>query len=784
MLESRMPRTPGNFGDYVVLGEIGRGASGVVYQAVQTRLNRPVALKILRAGLAHDEHARHRFMREAEAAASLHHPRIVPVFEAGAVDGELFMSMKAFAGGSLAERLSERSYEPREAALLLVELARATQFAHARGVLHRDIKPGNVLLDEQGAPFLGDFGIAKMLESTEGATALTAIIGTPSYLPPEVAAEGAHAATIASDIYGLGAVLYEMLAGRPPYPGKEPLAILRRIGSEDVIPPRAARLLDEGQRRRPVSETPVPEDLEVVCLRCLERIPSRRYQTAQDLAEELERFLNGEPIQARPIGPAGRAWRWCRRNRTLAAAGALILALVSGFSWHNWRTIRELRRTAPAFASEAQSLLDRGEPELALRSLRFARRLQPHNTEYLRSEGRLLQTLMRPAEAREAFASAFRLAPGDPEAIENLRLCEELMAYSPAARPPTPGGVERLYAALLEQGRVPEALWVARHIGRMEDASLERWRAHLSRNGVPGSLRHSPDGGLEFDAGGADLASLVAFRGMPLTRMNLGRTRIVDLGPLRGMPLRWLNLEGTAVSDLEPLRQLKLESLNLTHTRVGSFAPLKGMPLQYLVAQRVPVRDLTPLAGMPLRYLNLYDCRNLEDIRPLEGMPLTRLDLYHSRVEDLAPLRGMPLDSLNLGATRVSDLRPLAGMPLVHLDVRVTGVADLTPLAETRLTFLNLTGTAVTNLSPLVALPLQTLLLSLCPQVRDFSPLLSCTTLERLIVPLGFTNVAVVNALPKLVKLSDTISADHDWSLVPSPREFLERRNSRPLRLP
>lgn len=770
-----MPQTLRNFGDYVVLGEIGRGASGVVYQAVQTRLNRPVALKVLHAGLAEDEHARHRFMREAEAAASLHHPRIVPVFEAGAVDGELFLSMKAFAGGSLAERLAEHACEPRDAARLVAELARATHFAHSRGVLHRDIKPGNVLLDEQGAPSLGDFGIARMLDTTKAATARTAVIGTPSYLPPEVAAEGAHAATTTSDIYGLGAVLYEMLTGQPPYPGNEPLAILRRIGSEDIVPPRAVRVRKELRRHEPVGGASIPVDLEVICLKCLDRIPAQRYQTAQELADELDRFLNGEPIHARPISPAERAWRWCQRNRTLASTAALVLAMITGFSWHNWSTIQELRGTAPAFASEALSLLDRGNPELGLQSIRFARRLQPRNAEYLRREGELLQTLLRLPEARTAFASALRLAPADARAAVNLKLCEELISETRDAESPTSTAIERLYASLLDQGRIAEALLVARHLGRMGEESLERWRSHLAREGVPGHLRHSPDGGMDLDASGVSLSNLTALRGMPLTRLNVSHTRISDLSPLRGLPLRWLSIEGTDVSDLEPLRQLKLESLNLNHTKVENLGALNGMPLQHLMAQRLPVRDLTPLAGLPLRYLNLYDCRNVLDIRPLRGMPMTRLDLYHSRVEDLTPLRGMPLDSLNLGATRVSDLSPLTGMPLAHLDLRVTDVVDLTPLADTRLNYLNLTGTAVTNLSPLSGLPLQTLILSLCPRVRDLSPLLACATLERLIVPLGATNLTLVSALPKLVKLSDTISADHDWSLVPPPPEFLSR---------
>lgn len=338
-----MPHTPRTFGDYVVLGEMGRGASGVVYQAVQTRLNRPVALKILRVGLSDDESARQRFMREAEAAASLHHPHIVPVFEAGAVNGELFLSMKSFVGGSLAERLAESGYEPREAAQVVLDLAAATQFAHARGVLHRDIKPGNVLLDEQGKAFLGDFGIAKVLAGSESGTAPAAVVGTPAYLAPEVITEGARAATVASDVYGLGAVLYEMLAGRPPYPGKDPLAILQRVLSEEILPPRETRRRHDGRPRRPVGEAPIPRDLEVICLKCLERSPGRRYASAMDLEDDLGRFLRGEPVRARPVPAPERVWRWCRRRPARAALlGLTALSLLAGGSalFWQWRQAR------------------------------------------------------------------------------------------------------------------------------------------------------------------------------------------------------------------------------------------------------------------------------------------------------------------------------------------------------------------------------------------------------------------------------------------------------------
>lgn len=447
--KARMPQTPRNFGEYVLLGEMGRGASGVVYQAIQTRLNRPVALKVLRAGSADDEPSRQRFLREAEAAASLHHPHIVPVFEAGAVNGELFLSMKPFAGGSLAERLTERSYVPRKAAQLLTELACATHFAHTCGVLHRDIKPGNILLDEQGAAFLGDFGIAKMLEAAESATALTAVIGTPAYLAPEVAAEGARAATTASDIYSLGAVLYELLTGRPPHQGKDPLAVLQRVVTEDIVAPRKARRQQDTSHVLPTAApTTIPEDLEVICLKCLERNPGRRYATAADLVEDLGRFLRGEPVKARPLSPLERAWRWCGQHPARAALlGVTVLGFIGGgcgVVWQWQQAERHAARVREAYlVQQRQAIeqhLERDDVSSGLSLLAVALQQDPADAAKVRRAMSVMAThtfplpLVPPLRHAEPVRGAGFL-PGDREvfAVSGTKVC----FWNPGSGQPT-----------------------------------------------------------------------------------------------------------------------------------------------------------------------------------------------------------------------------------------------------------------------------------------------------------------------------------------------------------
>jgi tetratricopeptide (TPR) repeat protein/tRNA A-37 threonylcarbamoyl transferase component Bud32 len=306
------PEVPG----YEVLGELGRGGMGVVYKARDTRLGRLVALKMV----LHADHAgaaeRDRFRREARAVASLQHPHIVQVYETGEADGCPFLSLEFCANGSLAARLDGTPWPAARAAELVETLARAVHAAHRAGVVHRDLKPANVLLTADDTPKLTDFGLAKRLDAERGQTRTGAVLGTPSYMAPEQASGGGATAGPAADVYALGAILYELLAGRPPFKAATPLETVLQVVGDDPVPP--SRL----QRR-------LPRDLETVCLKCLDKSPARRYGSAEALADDLRRFQAGEPVRARPARLWERGVKWARRRPAAAALLAVSLLAVA-----------------------------------------------------------------------------------------------------------------------------------------------------------------------------------------------------------------------------------------------------------------------------------------------------------------------------------------------------------------------------------------------------------------------------------------------------------------------
>jgi serine/threonine-protein kinase len=321
LAEVDAPEKQWNLGNYEILDEIGRGGMGVIYRARQRHSRRIVAVKRVLSYQADSHETLIRFRREAEAVAGLDHPNILPIYEVSeSEDGLPFFSMKFAGGGSLHDKAPSLRNEPRKCVQLMSKVARAVEYAHGRGVLHRDLKPGNILLDDHGEPLVSDFGLAKWLNANTDLTKSLTTFGTAGYIAPEQAEGTAADLTPAADVYSLGAVLFGLLTGRPPFLGDNPLSVIRQ--ASETPAPKLRSLAPSLDR-----------DLETICAHCLERDPRMRYQSARELATDLERWLEGRPIVARPVAPPARIWRWSRRNPRLVATGVAGLLLGAAAIW-------------------------------------------------------------------------------------------------------------------------------------------------------------------------------------------------------------------------------------------------------------------------------------------------------------------------------------------------------------------------------------------------------------------------------------------------------------------
>ena len=334
----RLPEPPSQlryFGDYELIGELARGGMGIVYLGRQTSLDRRVAVKLLLYGGFSSPAFVERFRTEAAAAARLQHPGIVAIYEIGEHEGHHFFSMEYVPGENLAQRTARQPPAPLEAAEILREVAEAVHFAHTQGILHRDLKPANILLDLSGRVRVTDFGLAKRLDRDSELTTTGEVLGSPCFMAPEQVAGNSERVGIGADVYGLGAMLYYLLTGRPPLQAATVAATLALVVRGEPVSPRNLN-------------PSVPRDLETICLKCLSKAHTGRYATADALAADLGRFLQGEPILARPVGLPERFWRWSRRRPALAGLMGASFALVLTLALGGWAYGRQRERAPPA----------------------------------------------------------------------------------------------------------------------------------------------------------------------------------------------------------------------------------------------------------------------------------------------------------------------------------------------------------------------------------------------------------------------------------------------------
>ena len=557
------------FGDYELLEKVAEGGMGVVYRACQLSLNRIVAVKMIQPGRVGSPEMVLRFRAEAEAAASLHHPNIVPIHETGECDGQHYFSMDYIEGQNLAEAVREGPLPSARAAQLVAQIAAAVHYAHQHKILHRDLKPSNVILDGAGEPQVTDFGLARRLGGDSTLTLTGQVFGSPRFMPPEQASGRRGAVGMHSDVYGLGAILYYLLTARPPFVGETLETTLAQVLEQEPVSPR---LLNAS----------VPRDLETICLKCLEKEPSRRYASAQAVADELRRFLRSEPILARPVGLAGKVGRWCRRNPALATAlGAVVLVAAVGFVG----ILTQLRRAMAsdllsrqnAYASDmnlAQRALEADEVGLALSLLNKHRPTSKSATDLRHWEWRYLWQLCQPdmsfsLRRDSARIDAVAISQGGrllavPTGGSKVTLWD-LTAKRPMTEVPAPGWIRAM--ALSPNSGV---LAVSRTAAGVH--TVEFWDLHsrqLTRSLSPPSpeifLAFSPDGKLLAalnDQGTAEVSewessrSITNLTAAPIRRSGMG---VVVFSPdgdrlAIGADYGWLrvvNLRSGAVRTIE-----------------------------------------------------------------------------------------------------------------------------------------------------------------------------------------------------------------------------------------
>lgn len=670
---------------------LAKGGMGAVLSARDNSIQRTVAVKVILTGAqASDEHV-HRLITEARITGQLEHPNIVPLHELGVTaDGVVYYTMRLVEGVTLSDVLERIRQEDQTAiakyplrTLLTVyqKICDAVAFAHSRGVVHRDLKPDNIMLGEFGEVFVMDWGLAKRVRGEASSTDTTFIAaapepslsgdtfktlsgqvkGTPRYMAPEQAEGRVEDIDERTDIYALGAILYAILTLHPPVTGDTVNEVLTKVASGSISPPTSYNPRNTHISRLAGPPTPaqdvappelahcpdrrIPAALSAVAMQALARDKAQRYETVAALQADIAAYQGGFATTAEHASALRLLLLLLQRHRTEAILSVISLGLMIGIAAHFTgkvtQTLAELKETAPSFHAEAKTLVDEFKFAKALGKVNYAISLQPDDAKFHLLRGHILQSLLQLDEARDAYAQALELDPESVPAERNKQLCEKLLADNKGRSSLKQDSIAELQINLNKQQRTSEAIAMGTRLDKGVEASLTSWRPVAERLGLKGALRREA-GGLSLSIQQPEFNDLSPFRTAPLTKLVIADTEVDDLAPLKDMPLTALNISNTRITNLTPLRGMRLLRFDAERVRATNFTALAGMKFTHLNLAHTRISSLAPLTLNSLRFLQLEGCTNLTDFSALAACTQLEGVTLPVGVKNVEPLRQLP----------------------------------------------------------------------------------------------------------------------------------------------
>ncbi|MDD4873059.1 MAG: protein kinase [Kiritimatiellae bacterium] len=791
---------------YLIGDIIASTATVAAINAKDVNLRRNVAMKVMLDPEDATNARILRFIKEAQITGQLEHPGIVPLHELGIYGGNnIFYTMKNIKGKTLSDVLQKlrdgdkqtiAKYPLSHLLTIFQKVCDAIAFAHSKRVIHLDLEPENIMFGDYGEVIVKHWGLAKVLPKKQSKESPDeellkamdeAIAGSPEFMAPEQAMGKSNKLDRRTDIYSLGAILYNILTLNPPPAETNPDGSVK-MNAQDY-----SKIHNPGKvALKHLPDAHIPSSLAAICTKALQADHEKRYQTVKELQKDVEAYQNGYATRAEHAGIRRQIQLFVRRHKTITTLAVLIvlfasMAGIASTTLWMWakkatsnaiaekqlaaKAITTLKDCAPDMLELSMMFMEKMQIDEALKRISYAVELMPENAQYRYLKGNALETMLRIEDAEQAYDEALKLDPNHKMAAENKQFCRKILESTMGLKSFASTTIGELYTAIRSQERFYEAIAIAQWMITNSGGTIVEniIRETLDTTGVKYAFTGIDTQGIcRVGLSETSISDLSPLRGLPITHLSLLRTHIKDLSALKGMPLTWLDISQTGITDLSPLNGMHLTYLRVDYNGVTDLSPLAESQLKKLFLYGNTIEDLAILKGMPVDELDLRNT-GFQDFQSLKQFPLTRL--YINGINDLAVLKGLQLTYLNLLGSKCTDLSPLTNMPLVSLVLDLTPVRDLSPLKGMMLKELSISNAPVSDLSPLNNLPLKTLTLDR-PKIRLLPQI---EAIKSLVNVYGFDHYSLLAPCRQSVKKKNFTHAKKlatdiidEWSDVPA----------------